>query len=262
VPAPPAGLVYAEVATGSFTVARRSDGSVTAWGENFFGQCDVPALPPGLAYVQIATAADHTIARRSDGSVVAWGETGMGACDVPSLPPGFAYVGIGAGSLDTIAWRAAEIATSFCSADACPCGNAGAPGHGCANSSGQSARLMATGTIDPDTVGFTATGAMPGALTILLQGTARTAPATYGDGLSCVGGTVIHLYTKRASGGTVSAPVQGDLSVKARSAQLGDTIPPGGVRHYMTYYRDASPGFCPSPTGSTFNSSNALTIVW
>ena len=36
------------------TVARRSDGSVVAWGDNTYGQCNVPPLPAGLAYVEIA----------------------------------------------------------------------------------------------------------------------------------------------------------------------------------------------------------------
>ena len=36
------------------TVARRSDGSVVAWGDNAYGQCNVPALPAGLTYVEVA----------------------------------------------------------------------------------------------------------------------------------------------------------------------------------------------------------------
>ena len=56
------------------TVARRSDGSVVAWGSNNYGQCNVPALPAGLTYVEVAAGGiGHTVARRSDGSVVAWG---------------------------------------------------------------------------------------------------------------------------------------------------------------------------------------------
>ena len=41
----PSGLSYVEVAAGGYhTLARRSDGSVVAWGENGSGQCNVPAL--------------------------------------------------------------------------------------------------------------------------------------------------------------------------------------------------------------------------
>jgi alpha-tubulin suppressor-like RCC1 family protein len=34
-------------AGGHHTAARRSDGSVVAWGYNYYGQCIVPPLPAG-----------------------------------------------------------------------------------------------------------------------------------------------------------------------------------------------------------------------
>ena len=78
---------FVAVAAGrAHTVARRSDGSAVAWGDNIAGQCNVPALPPGLTYVAMAGGAEHTVAHRSDGSVVAWGRNGEGQCDVPTLP--------------------------------------------------------------------------------------------------------------------------------------------------------------------------------
>jgi hypothetical protein len=40
------------------TVARR-DGSVVAWGDDQSGQCQVPALPAGLTYVEIAGGLFH-----------------------------------------------------------------------------------------------------------------------------------------------------------------------------------------------------------
>ncbi|MBM4393755.1 MAG: hypothetical protein FJ090_21725, partial [Deltaproteobacteria bacterium] len=88
-----------------YTVARRSDGSVVAWGSNVYGQCNVPALPGGLAYVEVAAGWRHTVARRSDGSVVAWGDNVYGQCNVPVLPVGLAYVEVAAGERHTVARR-------------------------------------------------------------------------------------------------------------------------------------------------------------
>ena len=49
------GRTYDEIAAGSsHTLARRSDGSVIAFGQNTMGCCNVPALPAGMSYVQIA----------------------------------------------------------------------------------------------------------------------------------------------------------------------------------------------------------------
>ena len=86
-------------------MARRSDGSVVAWGNNACGQCNVPALPAGLTYVEVAAGDGHTVARRSDGSVVAWGNNGYGQCNVPALPAGLTYVEVAAGDDHTVARR-------------------------------------------------------------------------------------------------------------------------------------------------------------
>jgi hypothetical protein len=102
---------------------------------------------------------------------------------------------------------------------------------------------------------------LPSALTIFLQGSAEIAPVTFGDGLRCVGGALKRLYMKSASGGAASAPAPGDPSITARSAALGDPIPPGGVRSYQTYYRDPNPGWC-LPAPHTFNSSSGVRILW
>jgi len=61
------GLTYVELAAGFLhSLARRSDGSVVAWGNNFNGQCDVPDLPLGLTYIEIAAGYWHSLAMRSD----------------------------------------------------------------------------------------------------------------------------------------------------------------------------------------------------
>lgn len=168
---------------------------------------------------------------------------------------------------DVFVRSAGPTSAVFCFGDftdgACPCANYGELGHGCDNSAGTTGAVLSTsGATSPDTVVLHGTHELPSSLTIFLQSDTSIAPVAFGDGLRCLGGSLRRLYAKSASGGLVAAPVNGDLSVSARSAALGDAIPPGGIRHYMTYYRDANAGFCASPGGSTFNSSNALSIAW
>jgi hypothetical protein len=165
-------------------------------------------------------------------------------------------------------WRGcAGAGTLFCSGDGssavCPCGNNGAPEHGCQNSVGTGGSLLSsTGQVSPDSVVLEASSELPSALSIFLQGTASIAPVSYGDGLRCTGGSLKRLFAKSASGGVVVAPQSGDPSITSRSAALGDPIAPGATRLYQVYYRDPNPNFCPAPTGSTFNVSNGVRIVW
>jgi hypothetical protein len=146
----------------------------------------------------------------------------------------------------------------------CPCGNTGNVGHGCENSASTGgALLISAGTTSPDTVVLTASGERPTSLTIFLQGNSNIVGGTgFGDGVRCAGGTLKRLYVKNAVGGVVTAPVMGDPSITTRSAAVGDPLSPGAVRYYHVYYRDPTPAFCPTPPGSTFNSSNGLIITW
>jgi hypothetical protein len=77
------GLVVA----GALVGAPRAQVQAVAWGDNSHGACDVPALPPGRAWVELAAGAYFSMGRLDDGSVVAWGEH----ADVPGLPPGLTY---------------------------------------------------------------------------------------------------------------------------------------------------------------------------
>ena len=158
-------------------------------------------------------------------------------------------------------------ASELCAGDGsslpCPCSNEGANGNGCDNSVATGgAHLSATGAANPDTIVLTVVGERATALTVFFQGDTAIAPTQYGDGIRCVGGVLKRLYSKNASAGQASAPQGPEPSITARSAALGDPIAPGATRHYFTAYRDPDPAFCPMPTGNTFNSSNAISIVW
>ncbi len=154
--------------------------------------------------------------------------------------------------------------TTFCAGDgtgvACPCGNSGAAGRGCASSvNALGALLTATGgariydePFQLDVVG------LPSSTTVLFfQGTtaaAAGAGTVFGDGKRCASGTVIRLGTKTASLGAASYPGAGDLPVY----QKGSVPLPGAVRFYQAWYRNSA-AFC---TESTFNLSNGLRVQW
>jgi hypothetical protein len=190
------------------------------------------------------------------------------AANGPALWVGGAFAYAGAvRSANIAAWRTcAPPPVAFCSGDgsagACPCGNSGAPGHGCDNSVGTSgATLSASGTTRPDTLVLAAAAEPSTALSIFSQGNlALGSPVPFGDGLRCVGGALKRLFVRTATGGAVSAPAPGGTSITARAGELGDVITLGSTRFYYVYYRDGNPTFCPS--GGPFNVGNALQVVW
>jgi hypothetical protein len=153
-------------------------------------------------------------------------------------------------------------AIPFCFGDgtgaACPCGNNGATGQGCANSvHGTGATLASTGaasTLDDSLI--LQTSGMPGNATcVFLQGTTAGSAVVFGDGLRCVGGTLIRLGVKTASGGSASYPGVGDLPVSVKGAVPTN----GGMRAYQAWYRDNDATFC---TSATFNISSGLIVNW
>ncbi len=156
--------------------------------------------------------------------------------------------------------------TGLCFGDgtgtACPCGNAGATGRGCANSAvAQGARLRAFGTasVASDLVTLAADGLPGTAPALFFQGTATVADgagAVFGDGLRCAAGTVVRLGTRNANAGAVALGrgISGDPSIAA----VGLVPAGGGLRHYQVWYRNAV-AFC---TGDTFNLSNGLSLTW
>lgn len=268
-PLPP-GVFYVEITSScaGHALARRSDGSVVAWGLNDSGQCNVPALPPGLTYTRIVSGLDLTFAWRSDGSVVAWGRNDGGQANLPALPTGLRYIDV-AGQTVALFSGCSTCESPFCFGDGggssvpCPCGNDGQVGGGCDNSHATGgAMLSVRGRTSPDRVVLEVTGEVPSALSVFLQGRQVLENSVlFGDGARCIGGTLKRIGVKGAVGGEASYPAVGDPQISVRSAVLGDPIAPGSYRYYQVCYRDPNPGFC-SPILSTFNASNAVMVRW
>ena len=80
----PAGLTgVIAISAGSFhNLALKGDGAVVAWGGNFQGQTDVPVGLEGVS--EVAAGVQHSLALKSDGTAVAWGYNGFGQTDVPA----------------------------------------------------------------------------------------------------------------------------------------------------------------------------------
>ena len=151
---------------------------------------------------------------------------------------------------------------------ACPCGNPpSGSGRGCDNSDGTGGASLAAagGTyLSSDSLVFTTIGETSTATSVLLQGTSSPASGVvYGQGVRCVGGTLKRLFTKTASGGSITAPNfgAGDPTISARSAAKGIPISAGQSRWYLVFYRDPIVlGGCPST--STFNATQTGEIAW
>jgi hypothetical protein len=159
-------------------------------------------------------------------------------------------------------WVLSNSGTTFCFGDgsgtACPCGNAGASGNGCASSVNPGgANLAGTGvaSVGQDSLTLNGTG-MPNSTALYFQGTTQTnggAGAVFGDGLRCAGGSIVRLGTKLNAGGSSAYPSGADQPVHVRGSDNA-----GDVRTYQCWYRNAA-AFC-SP--STFNLTNGVQVVW
>ncbi|MCA9758334.1 MAG: T9SS type A sorting domain-containing protein [Candidatus Eisenbacteria bacterium] len=91
-PGPNSGFIEID-ATRSHCIALRENGSLDAFGNNYWGQCDVP---PGTGYIDIAAGDSHSLALRADGSGVGWGKDDFGeSTDWPQPNTGFLAVAAG-----------------------------------------------------------------------------------------------------------------------------------------------------------------------
>lgn len=156
----------------------------------------------------------------------------------------------------------AEPGVAFCYGDdsgtLCPCSNPTSPGTGgCMNSLGLGGRLTAGGTasVANDSLVLSALD-MPSSTALYLQGSAREnggAGNLLGDGLLCVGGSLVRVGSKINAGGSSLYPLPGDASISVRGG-----VTAGDVRSYQVWYRNAAT-WC---TSATFNLTNGYEVVW
>lgn len=165
--------------------------------------------------------------------------------------------------------------SAFCDAHQglCPCGDSTSPYEsGCPNSvwsEGASthfawnglwcsyASVVADQTTLPGSAAYElyVLNVPPGSAVVICQGTDQHAPTPFGDGLRCVGGSLIRIVSRNAPNGWLRYPEPGvEPPISIRGA-----IPPGGGgRYYQTIYRNAA-SFC---TPATFNTTNGWGVSW
>ncbi|PRC56482.1 hypothetical protein C6A85_38385, partial [Mycobacterium sp. ITM-2017-0098] len=69
------------------------------------GKLNIPPLPAGITYTQVATNVYHTVLLRSDGTAVAVGNNGPGALSIPQPPDGITYTQVAASVFHTVLLR-------------------------------------------------------------------------------------------------------------------------------------------------------------
>ena len=155
-----------------------------------------------------------------------------------------------------------SFATAFCFGDGsgadCPCNNNGAPGKGCANSTGSGGVLSAEGgpSIAADDATFHGRGLLFGQAALLFSGGIRVqggAGVVFGDGLRCAGGhgTIVRLGVRIPNAYGKASWDTGGLAT-ANGWAVGET------RTFQAWYRDSNNG----PCGNGFNLTNGLEIVF
>jgi len=161
---------------------------------------------------------------------------------------------------DTIVVRCFPPATSFCAGDgtlvACPCGNSGTDGRGCANSLFASGALLTgggTASLSGDSAALYASE-ISGSVAIFVQGATVQAPALVDDGIFCVGNPIVRIGNMPVGGNASVYPdtIQPEISFRGMIGAPGDYT-------YQVFYRNAAATFCPPATS---NRTNGVILHW
>jgi ELWxxDGT repeat protein len=141
-------------------------------------------------------------------------------------------------------------------AGACPCGNESPAGDqaGCRNSLGLGAKLRSSGLarVNSDNFALLAYD-MPSTSSALFFQGSQYAPAAFGDGLRCAGGSVVRLGSRVATSGIAFYPGPGEALVS-----IAGVVAAGDTRVYQAWYRNNA-NYC---TSAAFNLTNGLSVLW
>lgn len=175
-----------------------------------------------------------------------------------NLVPGDTNVAIDIFTRDMFMLTGVTVCDGTAVGSMCPC-LLGAVDHGCPNSVyNQGALLQAQGSASVSNDSLRLIGNyMPGSTTVIfIQCDALAAPAQFGDGQWCVGGTSIRLGSRTTVNGLASL---GYGNASDPQIHVKGLIPPaGGTYYYFLDYRNSA-NFC---TGDTKNATNGVAITW
>lgn len=165
----------------------------------------------------------------------------------------------------TIMENGALAADTLCFGDgtgtACPCGNDGAPGHGCDHSFATGGALLnarGRASVSSDSLVLTCGGMQPTTTALFFQSFGALnggAGQTFDDGLKCLASPTLRLGIEMSINGFA----QRGASVGDVPLSVAGNVPlAGGAVLYQVWYRNPT-AFC---TGATANLSNAVSVTW
>ena len=153
-----------------------------------------------------------------------------------------------------------SIGVGFCEdGSVCPCGNSGAQGQGCANSTGSAAFMLAVGSasVASDDL-LLSTASLPNvSIGLLFMSQSLRPPFALGDGTACLNGSIFrYAPTSATNGNLLQGPGLAALS-RARF-QSGGWILAGDSWGFQYWYRDP---MGPCTRGSNLSTGVEITFV-
>ena len=100
---PPGSYSHISIGDGH-SCGLRTDGTIECWGDNLYGEIDVPELAdskddpqgtdePFVPYVGVSVSGGHGCGLRADGRILCWGDNSHGQLEAPDGP----FIAVGAG---------------------------------------------------------------------------------------------------------------------------------------------------------------------